>query len=231
MAKLRIKLDDDGCPAARHVGEAFEPIACRGCVLTPPVTWGKGRAYFEDCSFSKVRLSKCVLGHPVFVRCTLRDVRADFLMVESVVLRECVLEGRIQNVNFMSSSTLDPPYREQLETENEAILQGAKFWLDVRATESLDVWFHGQEWASRVMFRRGQCLILRGSDLAARAARAYTTIQDPNARLALFAVKEQHAAVQAWLHRLSPGELPILPSVRAVCSRFGIETVEEPIIG
>ena len=221
----------------------LDGITAVGCGLSVDE---EKRSTFDDCRFSKISAKKCVMGFPIFRRCTFRNVKSDFLGCYGTLFLECKLEGVISGVNF-ALTTEWVPYsdllnneriqaglesiqvtRQRIAFENLAEAGRARYCLDVRDAIIADVLFNDEAIVPKVLFNRGQCVIYKGSKLQEKLRAIFRAVKDRGLQSAFLPALSRSQTV--YLRSLeSEGAAERIGEIKSLLAGQDIDLIEEPL--
>lgn len=227
MLKLEDKIDRGDLHLRDTV---IDGITAVGCGLS---VHEEKRSTFDDCRFSKITAKKCVMGYPIFRRCTFNTVKSDFLGCYGTLFLECKLEGIIDGVNFALTPIARPiseKGRQRLTDANLSLASEVKWSLDVRNAILAGAGFNDEAIVPKVLFNRGQCLIYRGTDLQEKLIRAFKSVQDRGIQRALVPPPNRKATVHLVTLE-AEGAMDRIEEIKQIVLESGLEVIEEPLCG
>ena len=229
MKKAQLTLEDTIDRGTLHVRDAnvkgVRAICCGLSIDT------RRRSTFENCTFTNIHSTKCSVGYPIFRNCTFAGSKG-VLFAYGALFLECRLQGVITGVSFALTPLTehDSKVKFRILKENLELAASAKFCIDVREATLPNVGFKDEALVSRVLFKRGQCVIYRGSELKPKLTGAFHSTSDRRLQSVLFPpLSDKDTLLLTSLYNSAPPAR--VDEIRSIVDPLGIEVLEEPLCG
>ena len=227
MNRYQLHLEGTTDRGTLHLKDAtIQGIRALGCGLSVGV---ERRSTFENCTFTNIHPSKCVVGYPIFRNCKLGPLKTHLFLYGALFL-ECKLQGVIKGGNFglVPRWPVSSGERRRILNENLALLESARFSLDFREAVLGGTGIWDEALIRKVLFKRGQCLIYRGIGLRSKLKSAILETKERGIQAGLLPPLDEEPGLHLVCLEGTKGADHVAEIKRKVES-LDIEVLEEPI--